>query len=362
MSKIFAKFAEQKTALMPITIRISMQFTADIIAQHLGGVVEGRGDVTVSDFSKIDEGRPGTITFLSNPKYTHYIYNTAASVVIVKKDFVAEQPVEATLIRVDDPYVALSGLLSLAAQFIKPQLVGIEEPAHIGKGVEVDSSCYVGAFAYIGDGAKIGKNVKIYPQAYVGPGVVIGDDTTIYAGVRIYYNCRIGKRCTIHSGAVIGADGFGFAPDKAGVFHKIEQIGIVEIEDDVEIGANTTIDRSTMGVTRIGHGVKLDNLIQVGHNCEVGHDTVMAAQVGVAGSTKVGSHCIIGGQVGVSGHITVGDGSTIGPQSGVQKTVDPGSRIMGSPAMPWGEYARMAASLKRISDIAKTVDKLTKDK
>ncbi|MDE6207822.1 MAG: UDP-3-O-(3-hydroxymyristoyl)glucosamine N-acyltransferase [Muribaculaceae bacterium] len=338
-----------------------MQFTAQIIAQHLGGIVEGNAEVTVSDFSKIDEGRPGTITFLSNPQYTRYIYDTQASIVIVRKDFVAEQPVAATLIRVENPYVALSSLLSLVSQYIKPEPKGIEMPCRIAEGVEISDDCYVGAFAYIGAGAQIGNRVKIYPQVYVGPGVIIGDDTTLYPGVKVYYNCRIGNRCTIHSGAVIGADGFGFAPDAQGVFHKIEQIGNVIIEDDVEIGANTTIDRSTMGSTRIGHGVKLDNLIQVGHNCEVGHDTVMAAQAGVAGSCKVGSNCIVGGQAGLSGHITIGDRTTIGPQTGVPKDTPAGSRIMGSPAMPWGEFGRMAALLKRLPDIAKTVARLEKE-
>ena len=259
-----------------------MQFTAGQIAQYIGGEVDGDADVAVSSFAKIEEGTPGTLTFLANPKYTHFIYGTQASIVLVRKDFVAEQPVAATLIRVADPYSALARLLEVASQAMRPQLSGIEQPSYIAEDAELGEGCYVGAFAYIGHGAKIGKNVKIYPQAYVGAGVSIGDGTVLYAGVKVYHGCNIGARCVIHSGAVIGADGFGFAPDAQGVYHKIEQIGIVEIDDDVEIGANTTVDRATMGRTHICRGVKLDNLIQVAHNVEIGHDTVMASQVGIA--------------------------------------------------------------------------------
>ena len=337
-----------------------MQLTAEIIANHLGGELEGNGNVQVSDFAKIEDARPGTITFLANPKYTHYIYTTNASVVLVRRDFVAEEPIKATLIRVDDPYVALSGLLNLAAKFIQPQPTGIEQPCHIAEGVEISDDCYVGAFAYIGEGAKIGKNVKIYPQAYIGPGVTIGDDTTIYPGVKIYYNCRIGSRCVIHAGAVIGSDGFGFAPDAQGVYHKIEQIGIVLIDDDVEIGANTTVDRSTMGCTHIQHGVKLDNLIQIAHNVEVGHDTVMASQVGIACSTKVGANCMFGGQVGIAGHISIGDRTNIGAQSGIPNNVAADSRLLGSPALPALEYARVAASLRRLPELLRRVSALEK--
>lgn len=339
-------------------INHNMQLTAEIIANHLGGELEGNGKVEVSDFAKIEEARPGTITFLANPKYTHYIYTTGASVVLVRRDFVAEAPVKATLIRVDDPYVALSGLLNLAAKYIQPQPRGIESPCHIADGVEISDDCYVGAFAYIGDGAVIGKNVKIYPQAYIGPGVTIGDDTTVYAGAKIYYNCRIGRRCVIHAGAVIGSDGFGFAPDKQGIYHKIEQIGIVMIDDDVEIGANTTIDRSTMGCTHIERGVKLDNLIQIAHNVEVGHDTVMASQTGIAGSTKIGANCMFGGQVGVAGHISVGDRTSIGAQSGIPNNVAADSRIMGSPAVPGREFARIAAAMRQLPELLHRVAKL----
>lgn len=337
-----------------------MQLTAQIIAQHIGGTVEGSPETAVSDFAKIEEARPGTITFLANPKYTHFLYSTKASIVLVRRDLVLEQPVETTLIRVDDPYSALAALMSVAAKALRPAPQGIEQPCHIAEGVEIAPDCYVGAFAYIGKGATIGKNVKIYPQAYIGDGVTVGDDTIIYPGAKIYYGCRIGARCIIHSGAVIGADGFGFAPDANGVYHKIEQLGIVQIDDDVEIGANTTVDRSTMGRTHIAHGVKLDNLIQIAHNVEVGHDTVMASQSGVAGSSKVGANCMIGGQVGVSGHISVGDRVAVGAQSGIPKSVPSDSRIMGSPAIPMGDFARMVAAQKQLAALLRRVDAIEK--
>lgn len=335
-----------------------MQFTADIIARHLGGEVEGQGDATVFTFAKIEEAKPGAITFLANPKYTHHIYTTEASVVLVRRDFQAEYPVKATLIRVDDPYTALAALLQLAQSAIRPNPVGIEEGSRVCPGAEVGENVYIGSFAYVADGARIGKNVKIYPQCYVGAGAEIGDDTILYPGVKVYHGCRIGKRCILHSGAVIGADGFGFAPDAQGVYHKIEQIGIVEIDDDVEIGANTTVDRSTMGRTHIGRGVKLDNLIQIAHNVEVGHDTVMASQAGVAGSTKIGANCMVGGQVGIAGHITIGDRVQFAAQTGVPKGLPDDSRVMGSPAMPIGDYARMVVAQKKLVALMARVDKL----
>lgn len=337
-----------------------MQLTADIIAQHLGGRVSGPGDVLVSDFAKIESAKPGTITFLSNPKYTPYLYSTEASVVIVGKDFVPEQEVKATLIHVDDPYNALAQLLNVAAAYLKPQPTGIEQPCHIAEGVELEGDCYVGAFAYIAPGVKLGKNVKIYPNVYIGHNVTIGDDCVLYPGVKIYYGCKLGKRCVIHAGTVIGSDGFGFAPDAQGVYHKIEQIGIVELADDVEIGANATIDRSTMGRTYIDRGVKLDNLVQVAHNVEIGHDTVMASQTGVAGSTKIGANCMVGGQVGFAGHITVGDRVVIGAQTGVPNNVEDGARIMGYPAMPARDFARIVASQKQLPRIVRLVDQLEK--
>lgn len=337
-----------------------MQLTAGTIAQYIGGTVDGCADVTVHNFAKIEEATPGTITFLANPKYTHYIYSTKASVVLVSNDFVAEQPVAATLIRVADPYSALSVLMGVAAKALQPDHEGVEQGSYIADGVEIPQGCYVGAFAYIAKGARIGKNVKIYPQVYVGEGVVIGDDTVLYPGVKVYYGCKIGQRCVIHAGAVIGSDGFGFAPDDKGVYHKIAQLGIVEIDDDVEIGANTTIDRSTMGRTYIARGAKLDNLIQVAHNVEIGHDTVVASQSGIAGSSKVGAHCMLGGQVGVAGHISIGDGVAVGAQTGIPKSIAAGSRIMGTPAMPAGEYARMVAAQKKLVELMARVDSLEK--
>ncbi|MDE5628546.1 MAG: UDP-3-O-(3-hydroxymyristoyl)glucosamine N-acyltransferase [Muribaculaceae bacterium] len=340
-----------------------MQLTADIIARHLGGDIDGRSDVEVSTFAKIEVARQGDITFLANPKYTPYIYTTQASAVLVRRDFVPEHPVSATLIRVDDPYSALASLLELHARHIQPpRPQGIEPQSYVAPDVEIPEGCYVGAFSYIAQGARIGKNVLIYPQCYIGPGVVIGDDTVVYPGVKIYYNCQIGQRCVLHSGVVIGSDGFGFAPDANGVFHKIEQVGIVRIDDDVEIGANTTIDRSTMGATHIERGVKLDNLIQIAHNVTVGHDTVMASQVGVAGSTSIGAHCMVGGQVGFAGHIQVADGTSIGAQSGISKSIPEGAKMMGSPAVPWSEYARTVAAWKKLPDALRLLAKLEKEK
>lgn len=337
-----------------------MEFTAATIAQHLGGSVDGNPDVKVGTFAKIEEAAPGSITFLANPKYTPHIYDTRASVVIVRRDFEPSGEVKATLIRVDDPYGSLAQLLSLAGSVLRPHPKGVEEGCHIAPDATIGKDCYIGAFAYIAPGAVVGDNVSIYPGCYVGNGVVIGDGTVLYPGVKVYYGCRIGRRCVIHAGAVIGSDGFGFAPDALGVYHKIEQIGIVEIEDDVEIGANTTVDRSTMGRTLISRGTKLDNLIQIAHNVEIGHDTVMASQVGVAGSTKIGAHCMVGGQVGFAGHITVGDKVEIGAQSGIPKDVPSGSRIMGYPAVPYGEFARSAVAIKRLPEMMKKLAALEK--
>lgn len=327
-----------------------MEFSADLIAQQVGGTVEGDGAVTVSNFSKIEEAKPGDITFLANPKYTHFIYSTNASIVLVRKDFVPERPVTATLVKVDDPYATLSALLTMVAKFMFVMPVGVEQPCHIAEGVNIDEDSYVGAFAYIGEGASIGKAVKIFPQTYIGRNVVIGDGSIIYPGVKIYDGCKIGARCIIHAGAVIGADGFGFAPTPDG-YHKIPQIGTVIIADDVEIGANTTVDRATMGATRVGRGTKLDNLIQVAHNAEIGESTVIAAQAGIAGSTKIGSRCMIGGQVGFAGHISIGDGVSIGAQSGVPNNVASDSKIMGYPAVPAREFMKQSAYIKRLGEL-----------
>ncbi len=324
--------------------------------------MEGNGAVEVDSFCKIDEGRPGALSFLSNPKYAHYLYETEASVVLVKKNFKAEHSVKATLIRVDDPYATLSALLTIVDRVVNPQPVGVESPSYIAPDLTLPEGAYVGAFAYIGENVTLGKNVKIYPQAYIGRGCVIGDDTIIYAGARIYHSCHVGKRCIIHSGAVIGADGFGFAPNPDGTYSKIPQMGNVHIDDDVEIGANTTVDRAVMGSTRVQHGVKLDNLIQVAHNVEIGHDTVMAAQAGIAGSTRIGSNCMVGGQVGFAGHITVGDQVSIGAQSGIPADVASGSRVMGYPAVPLGEFGRQTVYMKRLGQLFSDVRELKNKK
>lgn len=338
----------------------AMEFTASQIAALCNGTVEGDGDVKINNFAKIEEGKPGAISFLANVKYTQYIYSTKSSAVLVSKDFVAEEPISATLIRVDDPYATVAHLLQMAQQMMTPVYSGIEEPVHIAEGVTVPDDAYIGAFAYIGKNVKLGKGVKIFPQVYLGDNVAIGDNTVLYPGVKIYHGCKVGNRCIIHAGAVIGADGFGFAPTDHG-YDKIPQIGNVTIGDDVEIGANTTIDRAMMGSTQIKDGVKIDNLIQIGHNCVIGEMTAMAAQAGVAGSTKVGKQCMIGGQVGLAGHITIGDDVQIAAQSGLHKDVPSGSRLFGAPAMDIKEAARQTIYIKRLPELNKTVSQLKKE-
>lgn len=336
-----------------------MQFSANQIANLVNGTVEGDGNATVSTFAKIEEGVEGAISFLANPKYAPYIYTTDSSIVLVSNDFVAEKPIKATLIRVADPYATVAMLLDMVSKMQAHKPVGIEQPCFIAPDVEVPEDAYIGAFSYVGPGAKLGKGVAIYPQTYVGAGAQIGDDTILYPGVKVYHGCKIGNRCIIHSGAVIGADGFGFAPNN-GHYDKIPQLGIVEIADDVEIGANTAVDRATMGATRVNRGVKLDNLIQVAHNCEIDHDTVMASQCGVAGSTKIGANCMIGGQVGFAGHITVGDGVQIGAQTGVAGSVRAGMRVMGSPAIDAREWTRQVVYVKNLAKLYSRVESLEK--
>ncbi len=336
-----------------------MELTASQLAAIVNGTVEGDENVKVSTFARIEEGHSGALSFLANPKYTHHIYSTDSSVVLVKKDFTPEHPVKATLIRVDDPYATVAHLLEMVTQMSKVEKAGIETPSFISEGVDVPEDAYVGAFAYIGKGVKLAPGVKIYPQVYIGDGCEVGEGSVLYAGVKIYAGCKVGKRCIIHSGAVIGADGFGFAPVDGG-YEKIPQTGNVEIEDDVEIGANTTIDRAMMGATRIGRGVKLDNLIQIAHNCSVGEHTVMAAQAGVAGSAKIGAHCMVGGQGGFFGHISFAEGTQIGAQSGVSKPTKPGDRVMGSPAVDMGEYARGLVYAKKLGSLYERVKELEK--
>lgn len=337
-----------------------MKITAGQIAALVNGKIEGNPDVIISTYSKIEEGKTGSLTFLANPKYTQHIYTTNASAVLVKDDFVPERPIETTLIRVADPYSTLATLLSMVSEMLRPKKVGIEQPSFVSEGVEVPSDAYVGAFAYIGANVKIGKGVEIYPQAYIGDGVVIGDNTIVYSGAKVYYGCKIGNNCILHSGCVVGSDGFGFAP-KNGSFEKIAQIGIVELQDNVEIGANTTIDRATMGATVIKKGVKLDNLIQIAHNVEVGENTVMAAQVGIAGSTKIGKNNMFGGQVGIAGHITIGDYNEFGAQAGIPNSVGDKTRLLGTPAINALDYARMQVHMKRLGQVFSDVKEIKKE-
>lgn len=325
----------------------------------VGGKVEGDGNVAVSTFAKIEEGHSGALSFLANHKYDHYLYTTESSVVLVKDDFVLEHPVKATLVRVSDPYATMAALLDIAAKALEPKYSGVEQPCYVAEGVDVPEDAYIGAFAYIGRGVRLGKGVKIFPQAYIGDNVVVGDDSVVKPGAKIYHNCRIGSRCIIHAGCVIGADGFGFAPTVEG-YKKIPQLGNVVIEDDVEIGANTTIDRAMMGSTVVGRGTKLDNLIQIAHNCRIGKDTVMAAQVGIAGSTKVGDRCMFGGQVGLAGHISVGDRVELGAQSGVHGDIPSDSRLIGSPPVDIRTFARNVVYSKRMGELFDRVRKLEK--
>lgn len=336
----------------------TMEFSAQQIAQMVGGTIEGDGNVLINEFAKIEEGEPGALSFLANPKYTPYIYTTRSSAVLVRRDFEAEAPISATLIRVDDPYSTVAHLLTIAQSMLEKRRTGIEQPCFIDPTAEIGENVYIGAFAYIGAGARIASGAEIYPQVFIGARATVGADSTIYAGAKVYAGCKIGARCIIHSGAVIGADGFGFAPDGNGGYTKIPQIGIVEVADDVEIGANTTIDRATMGATRIHEGVKLDNLIQIGHNVEIGSHTVMAAQGGVAGSTKVGSKCMIGGQVGLAGHIHVGEGAELGAQAGVHSNIPAGARLIGSPAEELRAYGRQMAAMKHLPEMLRTVGRL----
>ncbi|MDR0421627.1 MAG: UDP-3-O-(3-hydroxymyristoyl)glucosamine N-acyltransferase [Proteiniphilum sp.] len=336
-----------------------MTFTAKQIAELLKGKVIGNPDVKVSNFSKIEEGSTGTVTFLANPKYTHHIYNTGADIILVSSDFEPEKPVGATLIKVPNVYAALASLMEVVNKSF-PRKNGIDTMSFIAPGAKIGERIYAGAFAYIGDRAEIGDDSQIYPQSYIGENVKIGKNTVIYSGVKIYHNCVIGNNCVIHSGAVIGADGFGFSREEE-VYRKIPQLGNVLIEDDVEIGANTAIDRAVMGSTVIRRGVKLDNLIQVAHNCEIGEHTAMAAQVGIAGSTRIGENCVLGGQVGIGGHITIGKNSRIGAQSGIISNTREGSEIMGSPAIPVKSFFKAGILMPRLPDMYRKLNTLERE-
>lgn len=327
-----------------------MKITPLLIASMTGGEVEGDGNIEITGFAKIEEAKPGEISFIANPKYEHFLSTTNASVLLVGRGVARPEGSDVTLVHVDDPYVSVAELLA-AFQATRPQPQGVENPSFVAEGVELPEGVYVGAFAYIGRGVRLGRNVKIYPQAYIGDGVTIGDDSVILAGVKIYEGCHIGSRCIIHAGAVIGADGFGFAPTADGSYEKIAQIGNVEIADDVEIGANTCIDRATFGSTRIGKGTKLDNLIQIAHNVELGENNVFAAQTGVAGSTKIGNLNRVGGQCGFAGHIHVGDRNEFGAQSGIPNKVGSDKRLIGYPAVDLLKFAKTQVYLGRLPEL-----------
>ncbi|MBR3529006.1 MAG: UDP-3-O-(3-hydroxymyristoyl)glucosamine N-acyltransferase [Bacteroidales bacterium] len=336
-----------------------MKFNIKQIAAILNGTIEGNDNIEVWKLCKIEEGEPGGLSFLANSKYTNYIYDTKASAVIVSNAFVPEHPLQTTLLRVADPYLAFATLLKTYNE-MQLDKKGVDKLAYIAPSATIGEGCYIGPFAYIGENAHIGNNVKIYPQTYVGDNSTIGDNSTLFAGVRVYHNIVIGSRCILHSGVVVGADGFGFAPTADGSYQKIDQIGNVVIEDDVEIGANTTVDRATLGSTIIHRGVKLDNLCQVAHNVVVGESTVMASQSGIAGSGKVGSHCIIAGQVGIVGHIEIGNHVTIAAQSGVTRNFPDNVTILGSPAMDAIKQRKTYVYERNLEQLYKRVEQLEK--
>jgi UDP-3-O-[3-hydroxymyristoyl] glucosamine N-acyltransferase len=323
--------------------------------------VEGDPNAKVNNFSKIDEGTPGTITFLSNPKYEPFLYTTKASIILVNNDLAPNTPIEATLIRVPNAYSAWAMLLSLVEKTKSKKAKGIDPTSCIAKTAIIPDDCYIGAFTCIGEQVEIGKDCMIYPHTCIGDGVKIGNNVVLYPHVTIYQECVIGNNCIIHSGAVIGADGFGFAPDKEGVYLKIPQLGNVVLEDNVEVGANTTIDRAVIGSTLIHKGVKVDNLIQIAHNVEIGENTVIAAQVGIAGSTKVGSNCMLGGQAGISGHLAIGNHVQMGPQSGAISNLKDNAQVMGTPPLPLKNFLRSSLIFEKLPDIYRTINRLEKE-
>jgi UDP-3-O-[3-hydroxymyristoyl] glucosamine N-acyltransferase len=337
-----------------------MEFTIAQIAGILGGEIEGDPNAVVNTLAKIEEGKEKSLTFLANPAYTEFIYTTQATAVIVSKTFVAEKQITANLIRVDKPYESFALLLETYNQ-IKQNKKGIEQPSFIAESATIGSDVYVGAFAYIGSNVKLGNNVKIYPQVFIGDNTTIGDNTILFAGVKVYSDCVIGSHCTFHSGVVIGGDGFGFAPNSENNYKKVPQIGNVLIEDHVEIGANTAVDRATLGSTIIKKGAKIDNLIQIAHNVEIGENTVIAAQTGVAGSTKIGSDCMIGGQVGIVGHLNIAKGTKIAAQSGVGQSITNENEIVqGSPAFGIGDYKRSYVMFRKLPEMQTKIQELEK--
>ncbi len=346
-----------------------MEFSAEQIAGILSGDIEGNADIKVNNLSKIEEGTIGTLSFLSNPKYEEYIYKTGASICIVNKSFIPNKPLPETLtlIKVDDAYSCFAKLLEFYDS-MRQKPAKIEQPSHISESAKLGENIYLGAFAYIGENVVIGNNVKIYPNAYVGDNARIGDNTTLFPGAMVYHECVIGQNCIIHAGAVIGADGFGFAPDENGEYQKVPQIGNVILEDFVEIGSNTTIDRATLGSTILRRGVKIDNLVQIAHNVEIGKNTALAAQVGVAGSAKIGENVQIGGQAGISGHLHIANGTRIVAQSGIPSTVKKADTLMGSPGIPLEDFKKsyfgfrkLPFILTKLNELDQKLKSLTKD-
>ena len=347
-----------------------MKINADRIAQMINGKVEGDGSIEVSSFGKIEEAKPEQLAFLANPKYEDFLYSTNASIVIINDNQELKQAVSATLIRVADAYISFANLLQKYQEMMKEQLTGIQQPSYIDASAKLGNNVFVGAFTYIGENAVIGDNVKLYPGVYIGNDVIIGNNSVLHPGVKIYFRCSVGNTVTIHAGTVIGGDGFGFAPQDDGSYKKVPQIGNVVIEDNVEIGCNTTIDRATVGSTIIHSGTKLDNLIQIAHNVEIGNNTVIAAQAGVSGSTKIGNNAMIGGQVGIVGHLQIADGTKINAQSGVSKSIkQKNTAVTGSPAYDYTSSLRSQAltrSLpqmeKRLAELEKLVQQLLQEK
>ncbi len=335
-----------------------MQFSASQIALLVNGKIEGDANASVSSFGKIEEAKTGQLAFLANPKYEEYLYSTQASIIIVNEGLELKQSVNATLVRVPDAYSAFAALLSTYQEMLTQQMNGIQQPSYIAKTASYGENVFIGAFVYLGENVSIGNNTKVFPNAFIGDNVKIGNDSIIHPGVKIYKECLVGNKVTIHAGAVIGSDGFGFAPQPDGSFKKVPQIGNVIIEDNVEIGANTTIDRATIGSTIIKAGAKLDNLIQIAHNVEVGNDTVIAAQAGVSGSTKLGNNVMVGGQAGIVGHLQIGDGAKINAQSGVTKSIEPGKGVTGSPAHDYTAALRSQALSRTLPELEKRVKEL----
>lgn len=336
-----------------------MKFSAEQIAGLLDGTVVGNPNIEVSKLSKIEEGTEGSLTFLANPKYKCYIYSTKASITIVNSDFESEEALTTTLIKVKDAYKSFTRLLEYYNQ-IKLNKTGIEQPSYISDSVSIGENIYVGAFSYIGENVKIGNNVKVFPNAYIGDNVIIGNNCIVFSGAKIYSDCIIGNNCVINSGVIIGADGFGFVPDEKGEYYKVPQIGNVILEDNVDVGAGTTIDRATLGSTIIRKGVKLDNQIQIAHNVEIGKNTVIAAQTGIAGSTKIGENCQIGGQVGIAGHLTLGNNVRIQAQSGIAGNVKDNETLQGTPSFAYSDWNKSYVYFKNLPKIVKTINDLEK--